>query len=74
MVVSIDAGPLLRSSVVGGVEQVADSVADLYLAGYPMVDQLHPILCSELPGPNSNKLTHINCEHPHKSVISLPPS
>lgn len=49
--VSTDAGPLLRSSVVGGVEQVADSVADLYLAGYPMVDQLHLVLCSGLPGP-----------------------
>ena len=51
MVVSTDAGPLLRSSVVGGVGQVADSVANWYLAGYPMADQLHPVLCSGLPGP-----------------------
>jgi hypothetical protein len=51
VVVSTGVGPLLRSSVVGGVEQVADSVADLYLAGYPMVDQLHQVLCSGLPGP-----------------------
>jgi hypothetical protein len=43
-----------------GVEQVGGLVADLYWAGYPRADQLHPVLCNGPPKPKFKQIINNN--------------
>lgn len=50
-----------------GVEQVGGSVADLYWAGYPRADQLHPVLCS---GPQKPKFKQALDNNTHTFTLT----